>query len=334
VLKEKAMYGTIQLWQYIQENNYVCPLIHSQWYVDWLPDVPPEIKEFEQEKRELGRKILEALEVTAANNLELYPTSKRETIALILLDFADWIGTQPGYGNMLIFSRCQDMATVPIAHLIADLEYPEEKLVEMCNRLLLYPEDTKKFVAALNEESPSDHFVAEEGTDIDSVIVPLEETWRKGKRKVHEWKKNNINLATSELSQEYSFFIDDEYQNSPKPFTFLQQWDYKYHERLILGLGGFNISYAKDFLLFRETIGLFPTEPPSWWEPGDSVFPTPIHASFRKVWEPYMVEYGPIYSAAAYVYNSVKSNTFYDEDLKRKNLYEKKSEMDAKIGIR
>jgi hypothetical protein len=74
-----------------------------------------------------------------------------------------WIVERPGYGNMFILERCEDMASVPLAHLVADLSYPETKLDELMSRLQTWAELGRVSVDALNTEAPQPVFAAGQG---------------------------------------------------------------------------------------------------------------------------------------------------------------------------
>ena len=74
--------------------------------------------------------------------------------------------------------------------------------------------------------------------------------------------------------------------------------------------------------MFRQKVGSFPTNPPSWWKPGDGVFPTPTSAAFDEAWAPFRSEYAGQDGPAARVHDAVRSNSFYDEDTRKAKYQE------------
>jgi len=347
--------GPETLLAYVQQTRIKAPVIYSQWYVDGLAKKDPKRAELEQARREFGRKLLESLEATAAAQLTTLTATARQQAADTLLDLADWFGKQPGYGNAILFNRLQDMATVPLAYLIADLSYPEAKIAASLDRLVGYPDDREFNVRSLNQEAPQGIFsvparpsneaasqrpltyneksrMARKQSDAESAS--LEIGWYKKFHEIGKWQKEHgkpVNLMPrgkkerDELPEELAFFADDETPSFPqKPLTALTLWERKCHRRLSLGLGGHNIKHVKAFFLFRQKIGSFPTTPPAWWKPGDDSDPTPAEAAFSTAWGDLGIEYGPKYSPAAQVFNAVRSNTFYDQDTANTKSYEER----------
>jgi len=340
-----AQKGPAALLEYIRETGESAPLIYSQWYVDRLAAKNPKKAQTEQARREFGRVVLQSLEDIAPTLRSPADAQTRQEAATMLLDLADWFGEQPGYGNALLFSRLQDLATVPLAYLIADLSYPETNLVAMTARLVEFPDEVKRNAQVLNIEAPEPIFdvpstakssvgvwkVMERAKIADSVVNPLERAWHRKVTDIRKWQKEHGKQSglpegkrqRDAVPEAWAFFVDDEYgAEAPKPFTTLNQWDGKYHRRLFLGLGGHNISDVKAFLLFRQKVGRFPTDPPSWWKPGDGAFPTPTIAAFREAWTPFRSEYDVQYAPASRVYDAIQSNSFYDEDTRKAKYQE------------
>ena len=305
----------------------------------------PKKAETEQARREFGRVVLQSLEDIASGLRSLADAQKRQQAVATLLDLADWFVEQPGYGNAVLFSRLQDLATVPLAYLIADLSYPETNLVALSARLVDFPEEVKRNARVLNTESPEPIFdvpptakssvgvwkVMEKAKIADSVVNPLERAWYRKVADIRKWQKEHDKQRglpegkrdRDAVPEALAFFVNDGYgAKAPKPFNTLNQWDGKYHRRLFLGLGGHNIGNVKTFLLFRQKVGSFPTNPPSWWKPGDGVFPTPTKAAFREAWMPFRNEYDVQYAPASRVYDAVQSNSFYDKDTRKAKYQE------------
>lgn len=336
--------GPAALLSHIHEAQVRTPLIYSQWYVDTLAVKSPKRAEIEQARRDFGRKVLESLEATAPTPAMPADSHSLQRTAKMLLDLGSWFGEEPGYGNASLFSRLQDMATVPVARLIADLSYPETELATLVRRLVDFPQEVERNVRVLNTESPEPAFVLpslpnssadvwyplERAKLADSVVRPLEREWYRRVAGIRKWQKEqgkpevvpSGKKGREHLPAEFAFFVDDEMSEAPKPFTTLRQWDRKYHRRLFLGLGTHNIGNVKAFLLFRQKVGNFPTTAPSWWKAGDGVFPTPMDAAFYDAWKPFRVTYGPTDASAAETYRGVQDNAFYDEDTRRVKQHE------------
>lgn len=267
--------------QYVRDNNIKAPLIHSKWYIDTqIPVETESMNTSETEKREFGRMWLIQLEEESKKIQHLDNTEDWEAKANVLLDLADWIGHEPGYGNLLLFSRLQDLANIPIAHLLADSNYPVSKLEKIVPRLL---DSTNLFikmgVSVLNNEAPKPVFEA--GTvmpdpqygpprtqfdHIDDILAPASQTW--GKNYVQAIKsiqgKGNdekiLLLSGREqralAPKDLQFYFDDE--SGLSPFTALGQWDIKFHKRIILGIAGSKIKHSLDLLEFRKRVGKIP----------------------------------------------------------------------------
>lgn len=346
-----ARQGPEALLNYACETKARAPLIYSQWHVDRLAAKNPKKGEIEQTRREFGRTFLQALENLTPTLRSPADAQTLQNTANTLLNLADWFGEQPGYGNALIFHRLQDMATVPLAYLTADMSYPETNLVTMISRLVDFPEEVRRNARVLNLESPEPIFevpaavrpsagvwrVSEKAKVADAIVNPLERAWYRKVADIRKWQKDQGKPVTlpsgksqrDELPENLAFFADDEMSHAPRPFTTLNQWGKKYHRRLFLGLGSQNIVNMQSFLLFRQKVGGFPTTPPSWWKPGDGVFPTPTKAAFDEAWTPFRHEYGLHSTSAAEVYDALQSNAFYDEDtrkVKEQELFQKANE--------
>lgn len=324
VLNEGLNSGLQALVTRVKADKIPPPLIHSEWYVSESRQAPTGQLAFEQQNRQFGRRLLEALERTSDEILAMTDSPSRERIATTLLDLGDWISQRPGYGNMFIFERCQDMATIPLAHLVADLSYPEAKLDALTARLRTWVDFARMAPDALNSELPEPIFVVGQGKTLDEVQEPMMRAYRQERTRVQEWVKANLARWTipdgkrvrESVPADLRFFCDDEVLGF---HTTLELWDVKNHRRLVSGLGGVSVDQIQHFLLFRKKVGRFPTEPPTGWTPGNRFNP-PVKAAFFEAWEPYRKDHGPIYDDAALVYMGVVTNTFYDRDTTSKRI--------------
>lgn len=320
----------------VKADKLTPPQIHSEWYVSEIPPSQTDRIALERQKRQFGARLLEVLDRTSEEILGLKDSPSRERIATTLLDLGDWIAERPGYGNAFIFDRCQDMATVPLAHLVADLSYPEARLDRMTARLRNWADMGRMLADALNSELPQPVFTAAQGKTVSEVQKPLGQAWAAGIRRAHEWLKasgSKRDIPVGEdvratLPPDLRFFCDDMGIDG----TTSERWGYKGHGVLALGLARMNVRHLESFALFRKKVGKFPTEPPSWWKPGDTFFDTPIKAAFDQAWEPYRKELGPVYGTAASVYITVNNNTFFDVDTQTRNRHLRRAQWDAARG--
>jgi hypothetical protein len=337
VLNRELDAGLSSLVACIKAEHVPPPAIHSEWYVRESGRVPADRTDVELRKRQCGRRLLELLDRTSEENLATMDTVARERAANLLLDLGDWIAGEPRYGNLFILQRCQDLATVPLAHLATDLSYPESKLDALANRLRTWAELSRLCADALNAEAPAPVFVAGEGSTFADVQRPLERAWDKGVRQIMAWQEASGRLAIgppsrtlrAALPAELKFYCDDDLFGES---TTRERWDVKFHSGLVLGLGGVNAENLRRFLLFRKKVGRFPTEPPSWCKPGRGSRETPIEAAFEAAWRPFRMELGPIYGRAARVYVEVTTNTFYDEDTRHRRPRE--GTLPPNVGLR
>ncbi len=340
--------GVREFAAYVKRTRAAAPLIHSRWYVETMLREPPARLAYERAKREFGRRLLVALDECAGEMLRLDDSPKREVAAEMLLDLRDWTAGRPGYGNMLLLHRCQDIALVPLAHLIADLNFPVRTLDQLVGRLMTLPDQRKLNAEVLNTESPrgvrfepgSDRMPAKwarafryltpEERRAEAMRIPMMRTWRAGWRRIIEWRRGQGDKLPvlwlkgsshrAKLPKDLQFFCDD--NKRLDPFTTAKQWDAKRHYRLLLGLGAYSDRRSvESLLLFRKKVGYFPTRPPAG-SMVDSFIKDPIERAFDAAWNPYNSKYGPIYGSAALLYKEVRSNTFCDYDTRRRKGYE------------
>jgi len=328
-LNETLKSGCVALVDHIEDTQMQPPLIYSKWYVDRLAETDPDRAKLEYAWRTFGRNLLERLEAMSNDILSMSKNSEREVVAEALLYLANWFRSRPGYGNAFLYSRCQDLATVPLAHLIADLEYPEDKLEILVGRLRHYEEDYDFFAQALNTESPETIFSAARSGSAIERSQPMAKVWAKGGQKILKYRKqegeNDIYEQSAArrktLPEDVQFYCDDRgKRRSRSEYTTLARWDRKEHHQLVLGLGTHNPKRVKNLYRFRLKVGAFPTEVPAWWDEGDPHFKTSLQAAFEMAWKPYRSEFGP--SIAAEVLESVLGNTFFDHDRTLTNVAE------------
>ena len=328
ILSQAAERGIPALAQTVRAHGLPAPRIYSKWYVERLAQRETAAAiEVEWAKREFGRTVVERLAETSEQILKMTQSAERESIASVLVDLADWFRSRAGYGDVLLFHRCQDMATVPIAHLVRDLDFPEAKLDALAGRLLFWEDETKLSTDALNTEAPEPVFVPGPLGYSAWGVSPMERAWARGFRQVVKYRQERGEKdlydqgreRCSRLPEDLQFYCDDTMPGaSEDAYTTLASWDRKEHRRVLVALGSHGPNQIRDFLLFRKKVGRFPTQPPPWWKEGQPIFHTPESAAFDVAWSPFREEHGPNNADDTYV--AVETNTFYDRDTGRVKL--------------
>ena len=335
---------------YIANEKVPSFSIYSQWYVDRLAKKDPIRGELEQARRDFGTKLITTLEAWAKNETLPVTSQEREKQALALLYLSEWIGQKPGYGNALLFVRTQDLASVPIGHLIADLSYPESKLPPLVDRLLYEADATDILIRSLNVESGEHRFTLPVPCPSVAGIFDSEKRgkiyfakkeqsnfiWHKNMRRIMQiwesrpdWKKHNGYFSPDiswkirdELPEDLQFFADDEHpQGMEAGMGIDYMWPRKFHKQLLLGFQ-LRAAAIKGFLLFRQCVKKFPTTPPPSWYPGkDNIIDTPIKAAFEVAWRPFAKGEFLNYHACGYAarcYEAIRDNKFYDYGTQRR----------------
>jgi hypothetical protein len=326
-------------------NGWRAPLIHSKYWVDrFVKQNPNEIK-LERAIRGFGRDLALALDAEAKRLQTPLSSTDRIQAARLLFDLSDWLKEAKGYGNFFLTTRCQDLALVPVAYVIADLDFPLDEAETLVSRFLPEDEDREFRAAVLDGEAPK-KFV---GTLRDGRLdkdTQLEQKWGRGYVAVEKWYKEKRIQGRMEDPQvreqapdELAFFLDDDYQ---QPKTTSAYWDKKLHCALV-GVRYGNIWLVRDFLLFREKVGRFPTKPVFSKEQlefrekeiaeaakrdvrigrFEEGYESLLEAAFAQEWEPYRSQYGALYGTAARVYERVKSGKFLDYDSEQFQDYER-----------
>ena len=283
-LGEIARKGPDALLNRIREEQTPAPLIYSKWFVDErIARVSEPRAELERAKREFGRAWAVQLEEESGIIRALTTTAEHEAKARTLLDLADWIGSEGGYGNLWLFFRLQDLANISVGHLLSDKDYPMDSLEQIAPRLLknidIY---TKIGIRALNAEAPEPMFKLGKvkpdpkygppltnGDREDDIQGPAFVAWHKNlteaTKQLRKTQKDGEYVGSlsgeekrSRLPDDLQFFIDDEHEITARPFTTVAQWDVKFHYKFLLGLVGSNVKYSLALMEFRRRVGRIP----------------------------------------------------------------------------
>ncbi len=284
------------------------PVINSKYYAEHLKELNPALTELEQAKRDFGLKTAQALAETALELQMPVSSARREEQAEELIRLAEWFRTANGYGNYILFMRAENLSAVPLAYLVADLDFPLKKTRGWLSRIAS-PKDQREFrKSVLNREAPQAFIGELTGADSDQDEQMMM-AWNQKRNEVSSWfKSNGVKERTrSKLPTELAFFFS-EGQSGQR--TTVELWELNYHHALAYGTRDNHLDSVTKLAKYREMVGDFPTSPPKSWNP--QYTPSPVKAAFESAWEPYRREHGPLYDTASRVYEEVKAGTFMD----------------------
>ncbi len=300
------------------------PLIRSQYYADKIAAREPERRLLEQAKRDFGLKLARALDDLAAQLQKRAESAVRASQASLLLDLAAWLKAAPGYGNYVLFSRSEGLATVPLAYLTADLEYPLTSVTAMRRRIAPVADERAFRAAVLNGEAPKPFIGSLSGSDA-AQDDQMQVAWNTGWHAMADsFKKRGVTISQwrrDALPEELAFFLDDEH--APQPFTTVNLWTLKRHNTLIFGHRNVQVRNIDEFMLFRDKVGSFPRQPPVWWKPG-SGGDTALAAAFQDATKHLRRENGQVfgYSVSAMLYQQVTEGNVLDHETQLVRLSE------------
>lgn len=290
-----------------QSNQWAAPKIYSQCWVDWLPEDQREIRKLEQGRRDFGLEIVKAVELESKHVLEPADSSERAAQVDRLLALSRWVGSPGGYGNFAIKRRVENLACIPIGHLVADLDYPVDKIEALLKRIAGDGEWLAMQNAILNEESPHKYDA--------KTKDELAKQWHRHFRKAwfaYKEKKGRYPHSFADgngFPKEIAFYCEDE--TLPRPYTLATRWNKKLHHMFcVMGYEDKITTRIQNFLLFRKVIGRFPEKPSRPLE----MFDSRIQEGFYEAWKPHEKEHGIHPGASGYTYESILNNRFMDYD--------------------
>jgi len=304
--------GIAELLETVSRESMAVPMINSKYFVERIVKKEPALAPLERAKRAFGYKVAQALDGVATNVQKKASSDERVLQAEQLLNLGAWLKTQIGYGNYLLFSRCENLTAVPLAYLIADLSFPLEKITVLRNRITSSSEDREFRRTVLNREAPKPYIDPLVGTDSeqdDQMQMVYYKQWNIMVDWFEAHKVTRGNWKRSALPDDLAFFLDE----SPSGLkTTVGSWNIDRHSSaLVNGIYDKNIKHIDYFFTYRQLVGKFPTTPPKWWKP-DDLLHSKNEAAFMDAMEPYIRKYGPIFGTAAQIYEQVTSGTFMD----------------------
>jgi hypothetical protein len=318
---------------FAKSQGVAAPRIHSDYWVKRLAKRDPEKAAIEQAQRDFGRKLAIALEAEAQRLQQAAASEERARSAQRLIELSDWLKAAPSYGNCFLVCRCQELALVPMGYLIADLNFPIERIETLLKRLISIEDLGSMSIEALDQEAPDRWFKQAKWSERDEqILLPWSKAYQKlvGWEKAHDMPpKPNGQERRNRLPEELAFYCDDDlFGNS----TLVTQWDLKMHYALAVGgIIGFNRENVEAFFLFRQKVGKFPTKPGYTKEEIDAVereiaefakrgittvrtrYDSEIQEAFAYAWRPYKdPQHRGCWLMAAQVYEAVMSNKWFD----------------------
>jgi hypothetical protein len=315
----------------VSSNRWTAPVIWSKWYVDRVQD--KDALQVMVRNRAFGRALVARLDDWATDMRTATSLGQCTANGAALLDVADWLASAKGYGNLLLASRCRDIAAVGLGKVVADLGTPLEAASSLVSRL-----DAPWFspfvrAAVLDAEAGTNLFNVS-GLSPMEAEKRLEDTWRNGRllrlkysspeaKAAFEGQTNAANAVLAEMvqrkglqpdesaifQQNLSFFADDPL---PRPLTLPNMWGAKRHEKLVVGFDLQNVKKIKALLAFRSVAGVFPAS----------------QDEFKAAWVPHITgsdhrinkEQYHVFASAWQAYKEITSGEFVDEDTKAKRL--------------
>lgn len=301
--------GVIVFAQAVSENHWRTPTISSRWYVERVVvsgDAP-----LEREKRDFGK----ALEARISELVPQLHASRDVTEtyrrSALLIQLADWLSVSEGYGNLVLAARCKDVATVGLGPLVANLDFPMEKLAGLLTSLA--PPTSSLRARVLNQEAGVELFSTTTTQD------ELESVWRSGallmleqaNPKLRETRLSHPEVKvveTPSIKRSLPFFVDDDL---PMPPTTANLWSRKNHERLVTGLDVPNARKLLALAAFRQAVKAFPTKPT--YRPHD--FESDGKAAFDEAWRPHATpETHALFALAWLTFDLIQRGQFLDQD--------------------
>lgn len=301
--------GIIAFAQAAGDNRWKAPTISSRWYAEKV--ALPRDASLEREKRDFGK----ALETRIAELVPQFRASRdgaeiyRRCVLLIRL--ADWLSASEGYGNLFLAARCKDVATVGLGPLVANLDFPMEKIAGLLPSLA--PPTSSLRARVLNQEAGVQLFSKTATQD------ELESVWRSGallmlentNPKLRETRLSHPEVKVIEtvaIRSNLAFFTDDDL---PTPPTTANLWSRKNHERLVTGLDVPNVRKLLALAAFRQAVKAFPTKPSY----GKHDFESDGKAAFDEAWRPHATpETHALFALAWLTFDLIQRGEFLDQD--------------------
>jgi hypothetical protein len=338
------------------EQSWKVPQIPSQWHVDNVST--PEQKPVNVAAREFGRKLAERLDDTAPKMQQLPAGDALHDETVRLIELSDWCAATDGYGNVLLAQRSLDIASVGVARLAVNLDFPLKNIAGLLARMNPAWMSVEANQRVLNRDAGEAIFTTPNREEMERIYGSghrlLEEKrdtnlFAERQKNPRQWRL----VETPAVKANLSFFDTAEVGQVKPTVTLLTTWNLNWHGRLIAGLELQSIQKAKALAEFRSAIGAFPEKPVFTAEQlrerergaaeaakaglkvsnMEDSYSSPIAAAFALAWKGYLKKQGGdtgtlppsrynLDSAAYQAYDEVKRGVFFDQDTANIRQYE------------
>ena len=240
----------------------LAPHIHSQCWVDWLPEQDVRRRAYEQEKRDFGLDMLGHLETLTSDEIGVGEPIRLQVRAERLVAIAEWLKTSWGYGNYILKHQAEEQALSFIAKMAVNGSCSPQEVRGLLGRVDEHAKSAPMQVAILNEESPHKYSLpaTETGSGIQSA---LGRQWGTHRRAAEKYFKSRIHNKVPLLfevvkdeEREYAFYVPDRNLGDA---SVRKYWNQKDHEEVcVYGMYTQRREKIEWILKFREIIGPIP----------------------------------------------------------------------------
>jgi len=268
-----------------KEKQWRAPVMPSLWHVERFST--GEVRQIHLASRELGRELVDQLAALPQKLNEHLTTEELVETADRLLYLSEWCGTTEGYGNFLLANRSLDLACIPLARLVTDLNVPTDRYAPLLKKLQPEWLRVEKRRRILNHEAGSELFPVSNKQDEDMEVVWGSGVVSRSERKHPGWKDRRKDDPLFDFVEErpailanLDFFADDR-SNAASPLTLINRWNNKHHYTLVVMKSSIHLAQeVSDLAEFRSVVGSFPTNAvPGAIRPG-------VEGAFYAAWTP------------------------------------------------
>lgn len=289
------------------------PPIHSRYWLDQFARGDGEKQSLERAFRDFGYEVALQLDRMAIETCK-NPYGHREKERLDwFLRFSNWILRPEKYENFRIASRAEDVATISLLRVIADLDVPDEEIEAYFNRFMSAEKSAMLRANILFEDSAGSFDVREQARDDDRREC-FEQWWIPRARKSNEHYGRltlryslDFDIMKSD-PVEYSFFDGEE---SYRPHCPSQGWNLKdYRSVCVYRSRACCLDQILKAFQFRKVIGKIPEVNVKKGELPSLAYERYYYANFEQEKKQYELD---LFCAAHY-FAHARFNTYCDYD--------------------
>lgn len=235
----------------------LAPHIHSQNWVDWLPDTEVRRKMFEQDKREFGLAFVGELEKCAERQMRLKNYADVEQESWKMLEIAQWLKTSPGYGNCFLAHWAENLALNLVGKMAVSPAMNTNSVNRLLQRLGACEADLRFRVSVLNDEAPEE-FLLPKTSDPDVAFNSFMRQWgiRRNAAMKHFGPMAMMRISWRDVSEDdrdYGFLLDDD---CPAELSLRGMWGRKLHSVICsMSPEFYRIKVIRNILRYREQVG-------------------------------------------------------------------------------